>query len=63
MKNEDFQIGDLVQLPTGVQGNIKRKKENFATITILDEFIEPPKFANDKPVKVRICKYEKLIKL
>ena len=28
MKNEDFKIGDLVQLPTEVKGHIKRKKEN-----------------------------------
>ena len=63
MKNEDFKIGDLVQLPTEVKGHIKRKKEIFATITLLDEFIEKPKFANDKPIKVRICKYENLIKL
>ena len=29
MKNEDFQIVDFVQLPTGVQGHIKKKYQEF----------------------------------
>ena len=63
MKNEDFQIGDIVQLPSGAKGNVKRKSLTFATITLLEEFIEKPKFANEKPIKVRICKYKNLVKL
>ena len=63
MKNEDFQIGDFVQLPTGVQGHIKKKYQIFATIKLLDKFVEVPTDKSQKPISSRICNYNKLIKI
>ena len=60
---ENFEIGDFVQLPTGVQGHIKKKYQIFATIKLLDKFVEVPTDKSQKPISSRICNYNKLIKL
>ena len=60
---ENFEIGDFVQLPTGVQGHIKKKYQIFATIKLLDKFVEVPTDKSQKQISSRICNYNKLIKL
>ena len=60
---ENFDIGDFVQLPSGVQGHIKKKYQIFATIKLLDKFVEVPTDKSQKPISSRICNYNKLIKL